>query len=277
MERVSSDKALGRLVGWSREQGASDLHGRAGHPFVLRIDGRLVRVPVELFAVPDEVTLVSWFMDAFSPELQARIVREREVDSAFEFEEVRYRANFSKQRGGQSFSFRVVPQQRLRLADLQLPASLAALVDEPRGLVLATGPTGQGKSTTVRALIQELNESRALRIVTVEDPIEYVFTDAESHFEQREVGIDTATFADGIRNAMRQDPNVIFVGELRDRDSIWACMQAAETGHLVLTTLHADSVAQAIARGAGVLSGGRAGERGGVVGAESGGDREPAG
>ncbi len=122
------------------------------------------------------------------------------------------------------------------------------LVDEPRGLVLATGPTGQGKSTTVRALIQELNESRGLRIVTVEDPIEYVFEDARSHFEQREVGIDTGSFADGIRNAMRQDPNVIFVGELRDRDSIWACMQAAETGHLVVSTLHADSVAQAVAR-----------------------------
>jgi twitching motility protein PilT len=125
---------------------------------------------------------------------------------------------------------------------------LKDIPDVPRGLVLVTGPTGQGKSTTVRALIQEINETRALRIVTIEDPIEYVFTDRLAQFEQREVGIDTASFADGIRNAMRQDPNVIFIGEIRDRESIWAALQASETGHLVLTTLHADSVPQAIGR-----------------------------
>lgn len=248
MECVSPEKPLGRLIGWAREAGASDLHGRVGEPFIVRVEGELQRVPVEAFPPPDEVTMAAWFMDVFSPELQARIVREHEVDAAFQFESVRYRANFSRQRGRQSFSFRVVPQQRMRLAELQLPTSLKGMVDEPRGLVLLTGPTGQGKSTTVRALIQELNESRALRVITIEDPIEYVFTDGLSHFEQREVGVDTATFAAGIRNAMRQDPDVIFIGELRDRESIWAGMQAAETGHLVVTTLHADSVPQAIAR-----------------------------
>lgn len=248
MEQVRTDKPLGRLIAWTRARGASDLHGRAGHPFVIRIDGRLETVPIEIFPAPDDVTLTSWFMDVFSPELQGRILRERELDVAFHFEDVRYRANFSKQRGRQSFSFRVVPQQRQGLAELQLPESLRQLIDEPRGLLLLTGPTGQGKSTTARALIQALNEARALRIITVEDPIEYVFTDALSHFEQREVGIDTDDFADGIRNAMRQDPNVIFVGELRDRDSIWACLQAAETGHLVISTVHADSVPQSIAR-----------------------------
>lgn len=248
MEHVSGEKPLGRLIAWSRECGASDLHGRAGYPFVIRVDGELRTVPSEVSAIPDDVTLHSWFMDTFSPALQARIIREREVDASFYFGDVRYRANFSKQRGRQSFSFRVVPQQRMRLEELQLPGSLRHILDEPRGLVLVTGPTGQGKSTTLRALIQELNEIRSLRIITIEDPIEYIFADGLSHFEQREVGIDTASFADGIRNAMRQDPNVIFVGEIRDRDSIWACMQAAETGHLVLTTLHADSVPQSIAR-----------------------------
>lgn len=248
MENVRHDKPLGRLIAWSRDHAASDLHGRAGHPFMIRVDGRLEEVPAGEFPAPDDVTLTSWFMDVFSPELQGRILREREVDAAFHFREVRYRANFSKQRGRQSFSFRVVPQQRLRLSELQLPESLKRLVDEPRGLMLVTGPTGQGKSTTVRALIQELNETSSLRVVTVEDPIEFVFEDGRSHFEQREVGIDTDSFASGIRNAMRQDPNVIFVGELRDRDSIWAGVQAAETGHLVLSTLHADSVPQSIAR-----------------------------
>jgi twitching motility protein PilT len=248
MEFVPSTKPLGQLLAWAQKRGASDIHGRAGHPFIVRIEGQLMTVPREDFAAPDDVTLTSWFMDVFTPALQGRILREREADASFYFGETRYRANFSKQRGRQSFSFRVVPQHRLRLVDLHLPVSLQHIADEPRGLVLVTGPTGQGKSTTVRALLQELNDTRRLRIITIEDPIEYVFTDGQSHFEQREVGIDTTTFADGIRNAMRQDPNVIFVGELRDRDSIWACMQAAETGHLVLTTLHADSVPQSIAR-----------------------------
>jgi twitching motility protein PilT len=248
MEHVPLEKPLGRVIGWSLEQGASDLHGRAGYPFVVRINGELKEVPAGIVGIPDDVTMTSWFMDVFSPALQGRILREHEVDASFNFGDVRYRANFSKQRGRQSFSFRVVPRQRLRLADLQLPSSLHHIADEPRGLVLVTGPTGQGKSTTLRALTQELNETRALRIITIEDPVEHVFEDARSHFEQREVGIDTGSFADGIRNAMRQDPNVILVGELRDRDSIWAGMQAAETGHLVMTTLHADSVPQAIAR-----------------------------
>ena len=248
MEQVDPGKPLGRLIAWTRERGASDLHGRARHPFIVRIDGRLETVPERLFPAPDDVTLTSWFMDVFSPELQGRILRQREVDASFQFGGVRFRANFSKQRGYQSFSFRVVPQQRMRLEDLHLPVALHQLVDEPRGLLLITGPTGQGKSTTARALIQQLNETCALRIITIEDPIEYVFEDSLSHFEQREVRVDTETFADGIRNAMRQDPNVLFVGELRDRDSIWACMQAAETGHLVITTVHADSVPQSIAR-----------------------------
>lgn len=205
-------------------------------------------MPTELFPVPEDLTLGAWFLDAFSPALFARIAASHEVDASFHFRSQRYRANFSKQRGRQSFSFRAVPQQRMRLEDLQLPESLADLVAEPRGLILVTGPTGQGKSTTLRALLQHINETQVRRIITVEDPIEHLFTDARSHFEQREVGLDTASFADGIRNAMRQDPNVLFVGEIRDRDSIWSAMQAAETGHLVLTTLHADSVAQAIGR-----------------------------
>src|SRR5690606_21012963 len=248
MERVPRESALGRLIGWSLARGASDLHGRAGFPFVVRVDGRLEKAPEDRFPPPDDVTLTSWFMDAFTPELQGRIVREFEVDASFQFGDVRYRANFSRQRGRPSFSFRIVPQQRLRFADLRLPESLHSIAEGVRGLVLVTGPTGQGKSTTVRALLQEMSERRAVRIITIEDPIEFVFTDAAGHFEQREVGVDTASFAAGIRNAMRQDPNVIFVGELRDRDSVWACMQAAETGHLVLTTLHAGSVPQAIAR-----------------------------
>lgn len=248
MESVPAGAKLSALLAWCEARGASDLHGRAGHPFIVRVNGALAEAPREAFPVPEDLTFMSWFLDAFSPSLVARIVASHEVDASFHHGATRYRANFSRQRGRQSFSFRVVPQHRLSLEDLQLPESLKALVAEPRGLFLATGPTGQGKSTTLRALIQHLNETRPLRIITIEDPIEYVFADGLSHFEQREVGIDTESFGSGIRNAMRQDPNVLFVGEIRDRESIWAAMQAAETGHLVLTTLHADSVAQAIGR-----------------------------
>lgn len=248
MEMIPETSRLAGLLRWCEAREVSDVHARSGEPFVVRVHGRLEKVPEKQFPVADDLGMVAWFMEAFTPKLVSRISTSLELDASFYHGATRYRANFSKQRGRQSFSLRIVPQHGLNLDDLQLPESLVDIVNHLRGLVLMTGPTGQGKSTTLRALLQHLNLSQALRIITVEDPIEYVFTDELSHFEQREVGIDTASFADGIRNAMRQDPNVILVGEIRDRDSIWAAMQAAETGHLVLTTLHADSVAQAIGR-----------------------------
>jgi twitching motility protein PilT len=248
MEQVQPGTALSRLLDWCREQEATDLHGQADKPYSIRVHGRLSWVSVDRFAPPTQEEIHGLLRENFSAAACARIESQCEVDLSFYSGNQRYRANFSKQKGQQSFSFRTVPQQRLKLRDLQLPDSLADIIQDPRGLVLVTGPTGQGKSTTLRALIQEINETRATRIITIEDPIEYVFEDCLSQFEQREVGIDTASFADGIRNAMRQDPNVIFVGEIRDQESIFAAMQAAETGHLVLTTLHADSVAQAIGR-----------------------------
>jgi twitching motility protein PilT len=248
MEHVLKHTVLSRLLDWCQKQEATDLHARAETPFVIRVHGRLSSVPLESFSPPSGEELRQILREAFSADTCQRIETARELDLGFYYGNTRYRANFSKQKGQQSFSFRTVPQHRLKFQDLQLPSSLAEIIREPRGLVLVTGPTGQGKSTTLRALLQEINETQAMRIVTIEDPIEYVFEDAHSYFEQREVGIDTSSFADGIRNAMRQDPNVIFVGEIRDRESIFAAMQAAETGHLVLTTLHADSVAQAIGR-----------------------------
>lgn len=248
MERIPQNTRLSRLLDYCREREATDLHGQTDKPYTIRVHGNLLRVPLEFCPAPTTDEIQALLRENFSPELCARIEKAAELDLSFYYGQQRYRANFSKQKGQQSFSFRSVPQQRLKLSDLQLPDSLKDLVKEPRGLMLATGSTGQGKSTTLRALLQEINETRAARIITIEDPIEYVFEDCLSQFEQREVGIDTASFADGIRNALRQDPNVIFIGEIRDRESIFTAMQAAETGHLVLTTLHADTVAQAIGR-----------------------------
>lgn len=248
MNVVQSHSQLGELLQWCERRDASDLHVQAGKSLVIRVHGRLQRVPENAYNPLSESTIYQWLGENFPADLVQKIREQHECDLSFYHGAQRYRANFSKQKGTQSFSFRIVPQQRQKLADLNLPSSLGDLVKEPRGVVLVTGPTGQGKSTTVRALLQEINETSAMRIITIEDPIEYVFEDYQSQFEQREVGIDTDSFANGIRNAMRQDPNVIFIGELRDQASIYAAMQAAETGHMVLTTLHADSVAQAIGR-----------------------------
>lgn len=248
MEYVQPNSSLGQLLDWCQQQSTTDLHAQSDKPYHIRSHGTLTRVSTQLFPAPSQEQLMRMLRENFSAAAVERIERALQLDLSFYCAGLRYRANFSKQKGQQSFSFRTVPQQRLKLHDLQLPESLTELVREPRGLILVTGPTGQGKSTTLRALIQEINETQPLRIITIEDPIEYVFEDDLCQFEQREVGIDTESFADGIRNAMRQDPNVIFVGEIRDRESIFAAMQAAETGHLVLTTLHSDSVVQAIGR-----------------------------
>ena len=248
MLEVQPNTSLGKIIGWSREQEASDIHGQVGKPLWIRARGELRQGPAGLFAAATNLEMFALFASDLPASVCAKIEAEKEIDLSFHFQGDRYRANFSRQRGLQSFSFRVVPQQRMVLKDLRLPGSLSEIVKVPRGLVMVTGPTGQGKSTTLRALIQQINEATAMRIVTIEDPIEYEFADARSNIEQREVGVDTDTFAGGIRNAMRQDPDVIVVGEIRDRESIFAAMQAAETGHLVLTTLHADSVAQSISR-----------------------------
>jgi twitching motility protein PilT len=248
MERVDPTTELGKILIWCSGEKVTDLHTQADRRYSIRLDGRLQRIAPEQFPVPSNDDVMRMLRRAFSNSICERVEKEHEMDLSFLCAQVRYRANFSKQQGKQSCSFRVVPQRMLKLQDLELPATVADLVKEPRGLLIVTGASGQGKSTTVRALLQRLNETLALRIITIEDPIEYLFEEDKCQFEQREVGVDTESFADGIRNAVRQDPEVIFLGEMRDADSIVAAMQAAETGHLVLTTLHADSVPRAIDR-----------------------------
>jgi len=248
MEQINPATQLGRVLDWCSRQKATDLHAQADRRYSIRVDGRLQRIPADQFPAPNNDDIVNMLREAFSSSILDRIERQHELDFSFLCAGTRYRANFSKQQGRQSFSFRVVPQQMLKFQDLGLPATVLDGMREPRGLLILSGASGQGKSTTARALLQKLNETMALRVITIEDPIEYLFQEDKCQYEQREVGVDTASFADGIRNAVRQDPDVIFLGEIRDRESILAGMQAAETGHLVLTTLHADSVPQAIER-----------------------------
>lgn len=248
MERIAWDNTLGKLLEWCANQHATDIHAQAARRYAYRVDGKLLRVAPKTFPVPDNDQILQILKEAFSTSIFNHIEKQHEMDLSFLWGKVRYRANFSKQQGLQSFSFRVVPQKIPKLDDLQLPPTVSGLMNEPRGLVLVTGAAGQGKSTTARAMLQQLNEAVPMRVITIEDPIEYLFEENQCQFEQREVGVDTESFAAGIRNAMRQDPEVIFIGEIRDGESIQAALQAAETGHLVLATLHADSAAQAMDR-----------------------------
>jgi twitching motility protein PilT len=248
MERIAPTTSLGKLLGWCTTQAATDLHAQADRRYSIRVDGKLQRIPPERFGAPSHDAIVTMLREAFSGAMADRIDKQHEMDLSFLCDGLRYRANFSKQQGTQSFSIRVVPQRIPNLDDLHLPEAMADLVQEPRGLLLVTGAAGQGKSTTACALLQRLNETMALRIVTIEDPIEYLFIEKQCQFQQREVGVDTASFADAIRNAVRQDPEVIFIGEIRDRHTLQTAMQAAETGHFVLATLHADSVGQTLDR-----------------------------
>jgi len=248
MERVALDTALGKILNWCAAQHATDLHAQAATRYSYRVDGNLLRIPPENFPVPDNNAIHEILRQAFSTAICDHLEKHHEMDLSFLCDQVRYRANFSKQQGMQSFSFRVVPRRIPNLDDLQLPSTLAELMHNPRGLVLVTGASGQGKSTTACALLQQLNETESRRIVTIEDPIEYLFEENRCQFEQREVGVDTDSFATGIRNAVRQDIEVVFIGEIRDAESIQAAMQVAETGHLVLATMHADSAEQAVDR-----------------------------
>jgi len=229
------------------ERTASDLHLKVGRPPVLRIHGRLV--PQQDWPVPDEQDMEA-LLDQLADERQkAAFAREWELDFAYEMEGVaRFRVNVARQRGSVYITLRALPWRVPTLAELGLPQVCARLALRPQGLVLVTGPTGCGKSTTLAAMIEHVNRTTARRVITVEDPIEYVFEEKLSVITQREVGTDTRSFAAGLKYALRQDPDVIMVGEMRDLETIAATLTAAETGHLVLATLHTPSAPEAVDR-----------------------------
>ena len=172
-----------------------------------------------------------------------------QIDYSYEVQGVaRFRVNAFQQRGSISLAFRTIPTKIPTIDDLQLPGTLKTLAETPQGLILVTGPTGSGKSTTLAAMIKYMNETMRKHIITLEDPIEYMHAHGASIIDQREVGFDTVSFADGLRAALRQDPDVILVGEMRDLETISTAITAAETGHLVLATLHTWSAASTIDR-----------------------------
>lgn len=226
--------------------GASDLHLCAGSPPVLRIRGELERLELPSISAEEMRALVYRITTL---EQQKNLEVERELDFSYAIgEEWRFRVNAFYDRDAVAAAVRLVPAAIPTLEDLHMPAIVRELTLRPRGLVLVTGPTGSGKSTTLAAMVDEINETRACHIVTVEDPIEFMHRHKLAVVNQREVGADTRSFARALRSALRQDPDVILVGELRDLDSIAIALTAAETGHLVFATLHTRSAAGAIDR-----------------------------
>jgi len=230
------------------ELGGSDLHLKVGAPARFRLDGTLTDVQNSEILLAEQTESA---LHELLPEGERRdeFARENEVDFSFEIDDVgRFRVNAFRQRGTTSLVCRAIPHRVRTLEELLLPGAVRTLAEEERGIVLLAGATGSGKSTTLAAMIDHINETRSRHIVTIEDPIEFVHTDKRSAVSQREVGMDTASFARAMRRVLRQDPDVILIGEMRDEETVRTALSAAETGHLVFSTIHAVDATESINR-----------------------------
>lgn len=234
------------LLGQMRAHGASDLFLCAGAPPALRVHGQMCPLSVE----PTPPALLAKFAEGLlgTPARRAVFAQSGDADLGLTLGEERFRINLSRSRGALSLVARHVPSGNLDLDDLRLPPAVASFADAQRGLVLVCGATGSGKSTTVAAMVNRINQGRACHIVTIEDPIEFVHLDARARVTQREVGSDTESFHSALRHVVRQSPDVIVLGELRDAETVQVALQASLTGHLVLATLHTHDAAQSIRR-----------------------------
>lgn len=228
-----------------KERG-SDLHISAGLPPVVRVDGLLKRVG-DVPLKPEEVELILFPM--LNKEQRRKLEQDWELDFSYGIEGLsRFRVNIYKDRGNYAAAFRVIASQVPSFKELGLSDTARKIAERPRGLVLVTGPTGSGKSTTLAAMINYINETRSEHILTIEDPIEFIHRSKRSIIHQRELGQDTRSFANALKSALREDPDIILVGEMRDLDTIRLALTAAETGHLVFGTLHTSSASQTIDR-----------------------------
>ena len=235
------------LLGECVKRGASDLHIQYGLPPVLRIDGLLV--PINGHAPLNEDTLKALIFSTLDEEQQKIYLKDKEFDYSFAFGDIaRFRANAFHERGKMAAAFRLIPNQIRSINELGLPSVIESFAEYPRGLVLITGPTGSGKSTTLAALVDKINREKSRHIITIEDPIEFTHKSERSVVVQREVHYDTFSFAAALRSVLREDPDVVLIGEMRDLETIQAAITIAETGHLVFATLHTNSAAQSIDR-----------------------------
>ena len=243
---IDPEQALNRLLEMVVVQGASDLHLVGGSPPLLRIVGDLV--PVQTFPSLTPATIEAMVGSMLTEEQREHLARDLELDCARSLPNARFRVNVHFQRGSMAAAFRLIPFSIQSVEELGLPAAVKDLARLRRGLVVVTGPTGSGKSTTLAAMLDIVNSERRAHVLTVEDPIEFLHRHRMSAVSQREVGYDTRGFAPALKHALRQDPDVIMVGEMRDLETIATAITAAETGHLVLATLHTQDAPQAVDR-----------------------------
>ena len=238
--------SLEELLVIASKEGASDLHLTVGVPPKMRVNGHLITMEYDRLMPPDTKEYVEGIMD---DDQKARFEASGEYDMSFSFKNLgRFRANVFKQRGSCAMAIRVVGTEVPSSDVLGVPDSVMDLFNRKRGLVLVTGPTGSGKSTTLAAIIDKINNNRDAHIITLEDPIEYLHRHKMSIVNQREIGLDSHSYADALRAALREDPDVILVGEMRDFETISVAITAAETGHLVLSTLHTIGAANTVDR-----------------------------
>lgn len=244
---ISYSQLLKKYLEITANKQASDLHLTAGYPPMIRVNDSLSPIPGEPTLMPRDSQGLG--LALMTQEQQEKFLREKEIDFSYSHEgESRFRVNVFFQRGFISAALRLIPTKIRTLEELKLPSILHKFIEVNQGFVLVTGPSSHGKSTTLAALIDEINHKRCDHIVTIEDPIEYLFAPDKSVIEQREVNSDTFTFAAAMKSLFRQDPDVIMIGEMRDFETVGTALTAAETGHLVFATLHTNSAAQTIHR-----------------------------
>ena len=234
------------------KQEASDLHLVGGELPMLRIEGELKELDDKPLNNKD---LVAGISDLLTKDQQAKYDEEKELDLSYQLGDIRFRVNLHQQSENIGLSARVIPTDIPTPEDLRFEPALLEMTKLLDGLVLVTGPTGCGKTTTIASMIEEINKTRKAHIITVEDPIEFMYKDKKSLVEQREIGVDTKSFANALKHVLRQDPNVILVGEMRDPETIATVLTAAETGHLVFSTLHTPSATEAVERIVDVFEG----------------------
>jgi len=228
------------------QRNGSDLHLKVGRPPTIRVSGDLEPLDHAALKPEDLKALAEQIM---TPRQVKEFAEHKEADFAIGVPGIgRFRTNVYQQRGTLAFVFRAIPYEIKNIEDLKLPKSLKAIALKPRGLVLVTGVTGSGKSTALAAMVNEINQTRRCNIITVEDPIEFLHRDGQANVSQREVGTDTLSFESALRHVLRQDPDVILIGEIRDRITLDTAMKAADTGHLVFSTLHTTDATQTINR-----------------------------
>lgn len=232
------------LIDYAKSEGCSDVHITVGTALAIRKFGKLQM----LDPVPTPEESEAMILEALTPEQRQKVLSGQDLDLALITESGRLRANIYHQRNNLAATYRILKSEVPTFDELDIPEAVRKLINEPRGLVLITGPTGSGKTTTLASMIDYINKKQAKHVMTIEDPIEYVYYHAKSMIHQREIGKDVSDFATALRSALREDPDIILVGEMRDFETISAAITAAETGHLVLATLHTTSAPQTIER-----------------------------